>query len=314
MKKTWRFENGTSGFRYADDAFLFTDQPRYAKGTHDEDAGVLNLRLGGRDDDVVRGMSGGWTRGFELDEAQSVTLTFRVKMKQGPDLTPGEFADVRVLLDGEPVEVAGRDYAARLMGDGLGGPNRGMGWRTIEVDLGPLAAGRHEFTLGGYSNRKTTQDAFTRISFDDVRIEGEPPPPPKLARFEAEVLRLTNDYREKYGLDPLKNDANLNAAAEDWSREMAAGDFFRHSVKPAQITDHGYDPSGWGENIAAGFQTPKDVVKGWINSPGHRANLLREDFEHIGIGYYHKANDGGQAPYGHYWTQIFGVPDDDYLF
>lgn len=313
MKRTWTFDNGRSGFRYADDAFLFTDEPRYARGSHD-DSGALIVRLGGRDDAVVHGMSGGWTRGFELDEAQSVTLTFRVKMKQGPDHSAREFADVRVLLDGEPVEVAGRNFAVRLMGDGVGGPDRSMGWRTIEVDLGPMAAGRHEFTLGGYSNRKTSQDAFTRIVFDDVSIEGTPPPRPRLAAFEAEVLRLTNTYREKYGLDALKNDANLNAAAEDWSREMANGDFFRHSNKPSQITEHGYDPDGWGENIAAGYQTPKEVVKGWINSPGHRANLLSDDFEHIGIGYAYKSNDGGQAPYGHYWTQIFGAPDDDYVF
>lgn len=314
MKKKWTFDAGKNGFRYADDAFLFTDQPRYAKGAHNAESGVLSVRLGGRDDDMVHGMSGGWTRGFELEEAQTVTLTFRVKMKQGPDLTPGEFADARVLLNGEPVQIAGRDYAMRLHGDGLGGPDRGLGWRTIEVDLGPLAAGRHEFTLGGYSNRKTSEDAFTRIVFDDVRIEGVPPPPPRLAAFEAEVLRLTNNFRAKNGLDALKNDANLNAAAEDWSREMAKGDFFKHSSKPGQITEHGYDPTGWGENIAAGLATPKAAVNGWINSPGHRANMLREDFEHIGIGYYYKANDGGKAPYGHYWTQIFGVPDDDYLF
>lgn len=314
MKKAWRFDSGNSGFRYSDDVFRFTSEPDYAAGRYDARAGALELRLGGRDDDVVRGMSGGWTKGFELDEAQTVTLTFRVKLTQGRDHTASEFADVRVLLNGEPVDIGGRGYAMRLSGDGLGGAERSQGWRTVEVDFGGLGPGKHEFTIGGYSNRKKSKDAFTKILFDDVRLEGKAPPKAKLAAFEAEVLKLTNAFRVKHGVDKLQSDANLNAAAEDWSREMAKGDFFKHSKKPGQITEHGYDPTGWGENIAAGYATPKAVVNGWINSPGHRANLLREDFEHIGVGYFYKSNDGGKAPYGHYWTQIFGVPADDYLF
>lgn len=314
MKKAWGFASGSSGFRYSDDVFRFTDEPDYARGRYDARAEALTVRLGGRDDDTVRGMSGGWTRGFDLDETEVVTLTFRVKLVQGRDHTSGEFADVRVLLDGKPVDIGGKDYALRLSGDGLGGAERAAGWRTVEVDFGGLAAGRHEFTLGGYSNRKTSKDAWTKILFDNVRLESKAPPEAKLAGFEAEVLRLTNNFRVKHGVDKLAADAHLNDAAEDWSRDMARGDFFRHSDKPGQITEHGYDPTGWGENIAAGYATPKAVVNGWINSPGHRANLLREDFEHIGVGYYYKSNDGGKAPYGHYWTQIFGVPADDYLF
>ncbi len=314
MRRRWTFDDGRERFRYEDDAFRLTDEPRYARGRHNDEAGVLVMRLGGRDDDVVRGMSGGFTRGFELDEAQDVTLSFRVRVKQGFDHAASEFTDVLVGLDGSRVDVGDSPYAVRIVGNGPGGADRGGGWRTIEVDLGMLAAGRHEFTLGGFSNRKASKDAFATIAFDDVVLEGRPPPPPRLGAFEAEVLRLTNAFRVKNGVDPVRNDANLNAAAEDHSRDMAAGDYFRHSALPGQITQHGYDPDGWGENIAAGYPTPKAVVDGWINSPGHRANLLREDFEHIGIGYHYKPGDGGAAPYGHYWTQVFGVPDDGYLF
>jgi len=54
-----------------------------------------------------------------------------------------------------------------------------------------------------------------------------------------------------------------------------------------------------GENIAAGQQTPQEVVTAWMNSPGHRANILNKSFTHIGVGY----AKGGS--YGHYWTQMF---------
>jgi uncharacterized protein YkwD len=312
MKRRFTFEKSAQGFEYGDDAFRFRSDPAYSGGRHDD--GALTVRLGGRDDDRAGPMSGGWTRAFELDEPMEVTLTFRVKIKQGVDVLETEFADIRVALDGDMIGIGGKPYAFRLYGDGEGGGAKGMGWRTVEVDLGALEAGRHEIALGGYANRKSSKDSFTKITFDDIVLEGEGKPPVKMGAFEREVLRLTNVQREKRGLDAVEADANLMAAAEDWSREMARGDFFRHSEKPKQITDHGYDPDGWGENIAAGYETPAKVVAAWMQSPGHRANILRDDFVHLGIGHVYKSGDGGNAPYGHYWTQIFGVPDDDYLF
>lgn len=309
MKKRWLFDDGDDGFRYDDDAFLFTAEPRYARGKHDD--GALILRLGGRDDDRIEGMSGGWTKDFELDTPQHVELTFKYRVKLDADFEVDEFSDVRVAVDGDLVRIDGRNFVDRFYGEV--GQKVNSGWREVTVDLGLLEAGDHAFTIGGYANQKTSASEMSKIYFDKVRIETADPAPPKLGDFEAEVLRLTNAFREENGRDPLRNDANLNASAEDWSREMAAGDFFEHSDKPGQIEEFGYDPDGWGENIAAGYQTPKKVVQGWIDSPGHRANLLGKDFEDIGIGYHYKSRDGGDAPYGHYWTQIFGTPDEDYL-
>lgn len=315
MKRRWTFDGGRDGFRYEDDVFRLTDAPRYAQGRHED--GALTLRLGGRDDATVKGMSGGWTRAFDLDEASRVTLSFKVKLKQGADTLRGEFADVRVAVDGDAVKIGGKVFGIRLEGDGPGGRDRGVGWRTIEVDLGPLAAGKHDFTIGGYANRKSSKGAFTEMMFDDVRIAAKPTAAAResfdIDPFEADVIRLTNDYRVKRGLDPLEPDPRLLAAAEDWSRTMAKGDFFRHSKTAAQIDEFGYDARGWGENIAAGYPTAKAVVDGWIKSPGHRANLLRADFEHIGVGHHFEKNDRGAAPFGHYWTQIFGDPSKDYL-
>jgi uncharacterized protein YkwD len=130
-----------------------------------------------------------------------------------------------------------------------------------------------------------------------------------LEAFELRVLELTNEFRAENGLAPLLNSPTLNAAADDWSRQMAEGDFFAHST-PSQVEDHGYEWQHWGENIAGGQLTPEAVVQAWIDSPGHRANLLNESFEEIGIGYHHLPDDTGDVNYRHYWTQVFGAEAD----
>lgn len=131
-----------------------------------------------------------------------------------------------------------------------------------------------------------------------------------LEAFEAEVLRLTNEFRAQYGKAPLVNDERLNAAAEDWSQSMAEDDFFAHS-SPSQVEEEGYNWRAWGENIAAGYRTPEQVVQGWINSPGHRANMLSDYFQEIGVGHYYEENDTGDVNYHHYWTQVFATEAGD---
>jgi uncharacterized protein YkwD len=151
--------------------------------------------------------------------------------------------------------------------------------------------------------------------------ESDPPPPEPtqppqadtpeaLDAFEAEVLRLVNEFRADNGLPPLQSDSRLNAAADDWSQTMAEDDFFAHST-PAQVEEQNYDWRAWGENIAAGQQTPESVVNAWINSPGHRANMLSENYQDIGIGYYYLQDDTGSVNYHHYWTQAFGTEFGD---
>jgi uncharacterized protein YkwD len=139
-----------------------------------------------------------------------------------------------------------------------------------------------------------------------------PPPPTGLDAFEAEVLSLVNEYRAESGLAPLRSDSRLNDAAEDWSLTMANGDFFAHSTT-AQVEEYDYDWQAWGENIAAGQTTPESVVDAWIDSPGHRANILSENFQEIGIGYYYLEDDTGSVNYHHYWTQAFGTEFGDMI-
>lgn len=109
------------------------------------------------------------------------------------------------------------------------------------------------------------------------------------------ILQKTNEFRAENGLPPLALMPQLNTIAQGWSASMASTGDFKHNPSFS-----GSYPGGWsraGENIAAG-QSPGSVVASWIESPGHRANLLG-DFNYIGIGY----ATGG--PYGRYYTQDF---------
>lgn len=329
MQQTWNFNTGRQSFGYSDDAFRFTSQPAYASGAWTGTggtggSGALQVRLGGRDNADVAGMSGGWAATFSLEATEDVTLTFRFRLTQSNAYEATEFSDMLVALDGELVGTGGRDYVARVAGDGAGGASRSTGWKTVTLDLGELGPGEHSLRLGAFNNSKTEVTESTTLLIDDVTLAGTPAGPAEpgggtgggtgggesgLAAFEARVLELTNQFRDANGKAPLANDAKLNAAAEDWSRSMADGDFFRHS-SPAQVEEQGYEWRSWGENIAAGQTTPESVVNGWINSPGHRANMLSDNFKEIGVGYHYLANDTGSVNYRHYWTQVFGTEAD----
>ena len=129
--------------------------------------------------------------------------------------------------------------------------------------------------------------------------------------FEQEVLRLTNDFRQKNGLKPLVLDQNLEKAADLHTQAMATQDFFDHTGKDGskpwdRAQKAGYESGFVGENIAAGYRTPEAVVDGWIKSPGHRANMLNPNYNEIGLGHYFLQNDTGSVNYNNYWTQLFG--------
>ncbi|WP_328935530.1 MULTISPECIES: CAP domain-containing protein [unclassified Streptomyces] len=127
-----------------------------------------------------------------------------------------------------------------------------------------------------------------------------------LAATAAEVVELTNAERARAGLRALAVDPLLAAAAQAHSTDMVARAFYSHtSPDGSQPWDRaaaaGSRRRTIGENIACGQRSPAEVVEGWMNSPGHRANILKPDFTHIGIGF----AGGGQM--GTYWTQLFGA-------
>ncbi|MFE6396733.1 CAP domain-containing protein [Streptomyces sp. NPDC057838] len=129
--------------------------------------------------------------------------------------------------------------------------------------------------------------------------------PSGLERTAAAVTDLTNRARTRAGLPPLAVDPLLTAAARAHSADMVARAFYAHTApdgsRPGdRAAAAGSTLRAIGENIACGQRSPADVVEGWMNSPGHRANILRPDFTRIGIGF----ACGGRA--GTYWTQMFG--------
>jgi len=314
MQHTWSFDADAEGWVLLDDAFYFTRQPDYAWGHHapghGHSGGGLYLRLGGRDNSDVEDMSGAWTTRFTLEAPEQVFVSFWYRMDLGSTFEPEEYSEVRVAVDGEAVGLGGADYITRMRGDGNGGDAMSTGWQRVTLDLGTREAGGHRLDLGGYLNQKTQASEVTRIFFDDVMISSDPAA--AIGAFEARVVELTNAFRAEHGKAALRVDVDLSAAAEDWSRTMAEDDFFAHST-PDQVAAFGYEWTAWGENIAAGHATPEAVVQGWIDSPGHRANLLSDAFEEIGVGYVHLADDTGATNYHHYWTQTFGTEQSDAL-
>lgn len=118
--------------------------------------------------------------------------------------------------------------------------------------------------------------------------------------FAAQVVALCNEQRAAYGLGPLTEDAALDARAQVRAGEIITS--FSHTRPDGTSCFTVIGDVSWttcGENIAAGYQTPQDVVNGWMNSEGHRANILNPAFNKIGVGYC----TGGS--YGTNWVQLF---------
>lgn len=119
--------------------------------------------------------------------------------------------------------------------------------------------------------------------------------------YEQEVIRLVNEIRAENGLNPLTYDWELARVARFKSQDMKDNRYFSHQSptygSPFQmIKAFGITFRSAGENIARGYPTPQAVVNGWMNSSGHRANILNASYTHIGVGY---------VASGNYWTQMF---------
>ena len=119
--------------------------------------------------------------------------------------------------------------------------------------------------------------------------------------FERKVAELTNQERAAHGLDPLTLDDTLSGVARLKSNDMFDNNYFAHTSPKYgspfdMMSDFGISYFSAAENIAAGYPTPEDVVNGWMNSPGHRENILGESYTHIGV---------GLADNSYHWTQMF---------
>ncbi|WP_344341549.1 CAP domain-containing protein, partial [Kitasatospora putterlickiae] len=124
--------------------------------------------------------------------------------------------------------------------------------------------------------------------------------------FAQQVVDLVNVQRSQAGCGPLALDGRLTTAAQVHSDDMASRDFFDHASPEGNHADQrieaaGYRWSTWGENIARGQKDPAAVMESWMNSPGHRANILNCSFQQIGVG----VRTGSGGPW---WTQVFAAP------
>lgn len=122
-----------------------------------------------------------------------------------------------------------------------------------------------------------------------------------VTNFEKEIVRLVNEIRVKNGLNELKEDWELSRVARYKSQDMKDNKYFSHTSpvygSPFEMMKNfGLTYRTAAENIAKGQSTPQAVVNSWMNSSGHRANILNSSFKKIGVGY---------VKSGNYWTQMF---------
>jgi hypothetical protein len=128
--------------------------------------------------------------------------------------------------------------------------------------------------------------------------------------FECEVFRLVNDERAIRGLPELAWNDLLFNAARGHSIDMATHNTLSHtgsnqSQPSERISVVGYDFRAYGENIAYNYADPTAVMAGWMESPGHRQNILNENFCELGVGLAYSISNAS------YWTQNFGRPVSD---
>ncbi|MEV4433176.1 CAP domain-containing protein [Streptomyces sp. NPDC049585] len=119
-----------------------------------------------------------------------------------------------------------------------------------------------------------------------------------------QVVDLVNVQRRAAGCSPVRLNAQLTAAAQKHADDMARRHYFSHTAPDGtdpgkRISAAGYRWASYGENIAYGQKTPASVMNAWMDSEGHRENILNCSFEEIGVGV-------STAPDGPLWTQDFG--------
>lgn len=122
-----------------------------------------------------------------------------------------------------------------------------------------------------------------------------------ISGYEQQVIDLVNEIRVKNGLKALIANAKLSEVAREKSKDMHDKNYFSHNSPTygtpfEMMKKFGISYKTAGENIAKGQTTPQQVVDAWMNSQGHRENILNSAFTQIGVGYYAD---------GHYWTQMF---------
>lgn len=149
------------------------------------------------------------------------------------------------------------------------------------------------------------KSANTQIENYDLIYPGDlvnvPITDTSVSSYESEVIRLVNEIRKQNGLKELQTDWQLSRVARYKSQDMKNNNYFSHTSPTYgspfdMMKSFGISYKAAGENIAKGQKTPQAVVNAWMNSAGHRENILKASYTHIGVGY---------VASGNYWTQMF---------
>ena len=183
--------------------------------------------------------------------------------------------------------------------------------RTLLSGLAPLGIALALTACSG-AGAGTTTTGDLRKSLATTQVVETPSPAPVAGGVITEVIRLVNAERAEHGLAAVSEDPRLNEAAQFHARYMAQNDCMAHECPggptvPERMNDANYQWLRVSENIAAGMAAPDEVVTGWMNSPGHRANILDPEVTDVGVGYLFVARDDGDEVWGHYWVLDFGA-------
>lgn len=162
--------------------------------------------------------------------------------------------------------------------------------------------GSFQYRVKALRTKYARPDASPTVTITGVSEEAPPETNTDLAQQQALVLQYTNEFRAANGKAPLLLMPELNTVAQNWTLHMAQNDDFRHN--PNFFDEYPDGAWGGGENIAYGYPSARAVVNAWIDSPGHRANMLG-DYTHLGVGWAEDSNGTD------WWTQNFASFDED---
>lgn len=173
------------------------------------------------------------------------------------------------------------------------------------LDATSILPGGTGDTSGSNSTTRGTQ----ALSDDLTSAYPKCTEPAEAASWRARILQLVNQERANRGLGTLTRNATLEDQATEYACEMIQYEFFDHenpvtgSTLGERAEQFRYDYLVIGENLAAGQRTPEEAFTAWMNSEGHRENILDPRFTELGIA----VRSGGR--YGLYWVQEFGRPN-----
>jgi uncharacterized protein YkwD len=212
------------------------------------------------------------------------------------------------------ISTSGAPFAARLLGNASPAERLDRPTRALPPPAGPTGTTAPSTTVSftptaAPSSAPETPTASTTPSSTSSRPtptttkvpSSTRPPRPPSADVVLRVLFLVNETRLAVGCQALTEDSRLETAAQLHSSDMADRNYFSHDTPEGETFDQreraaGY-PSPGGENIAQGFRGADEVTLGWLQSPGHRRNILDCSFTTMGL---------GLDTHGWYWTQDFG--------